>query len=148
MRKVSEIKLSYKSKVKASNRPQIRCSQDAVDILLQYWDEDEMELLENFNILLLDRANRVMGFVNVSKGGIAGTVVDAKIIFATALKARASAIILSHNHPSGNLHPSSADIEITKKLRAGGKLLDIFVLDHVILTPSKAYYSFADEGLI
>jgi len=143
---VSEIKLTYKTRVKSADRPQIRNSQDAFDILWGYWNEDEIELLENFNILLLDRANRVLGFAHISKGGVSGTVVDAKIIFATALKARASAIILAHNHPSSNLRPSQADIELTTKLKAAGKVLDISVLDHLILTPDEKYYSFADEG--
>lgn len=118
---VSEIQLTYRSKVKATERPQIRCSGDALNILWGYWSKDDIELLESFNILLLDRANRVMGFINISKGGVAGTVVDAKIVFAAALKARASALILAHNHPSANLRPSQADIDLTRKLKKAGK---------------------------
>ena len=89
-----------------------------------------------------------MGKYLVSIGGLSGTVVDAKIVFACALKARSSAIILAHNHPSANLYPSTPDKNITDKLKKGGELLDIPVLDHLILSPEGGYYSFADEGLI
>ena len=141
---VSEIELTYKSKVKASDRPQVICSRQSYDILLHHWS-DQLEWVEEFNLLLLNRANRVLAFYNVSKGGVAGTVVDAKVVFAAALKLRASGIILAHNHPSGNLQPSIQDLALTKKLVAGAKLLDLAVLDHLIITPY-SYFSFADEG--
>lgn len=144
---VSEINLTYRPKFKASERPKVTSSKDAYDILYNNWDLDKIELLEQFKILLLNRANNVIGIFQVSSGGIAGTVADPKLIFSTALKACASSIILSHNHPSGNLQPSQQDIELTKKIKAGGSYLDIMVLDHVIITPDR-YYSFADEGMI
>lgn len=144
---VSEINLTYRPKFKASERPKITSSKDAYEILYNNWDLDKIELLEQFKILLLNRANKVIGIFQVSSGGIAGTVADPKLIFSTALKACASSIILSHNHPSGNLQPSPPDIELTKKIKAGGSYLDIMVLDHVIITPDR-YYSFADEGII
>ncbi|WP_367389064.1 RadC family protein [Lewinella sp. LCG006] len=141
---VSEVKLVYNSKVKPEDRPQIRKSQDAYWIFEANWG-DQIELLETFNCLLLDRANRVMAFCPISKGGIVGTVVDLRLVFATALKARATSIILAHNHPSGNLFPSNADIALTEKFKQAGDILDIPVLDHLILTPQGKYYSFADE---
>jgi DNA repair protein RadC len=95
--------------------------------------------------MLLNRQNKVTGIFTVSLGGIAGTVADPKLIFGCALKAAASGIILAHNHPSGCLQASHADIDLTKKLRDGGKLLDIQILDHIIIT-GEAYFSFADEG--
>ena len=144
---VAEIQLSYKSKVKASLRPKISSSKDADTVLRQAWNQDHIELIEQFKILLVNRIHKVLGLFEVSTGGIAGTVADPKIIFACALKCAASGIILSHNHPSGNLTPSQADIDLTKKLSAGAKLLDIQLLDHIIIT-SEAYYSFADEGLL
>lgn len=104
-------------------------------------------MLEQFKVVLLSRANKVLGIIQISSGGIAGTVADPKLIFASALKACASSIILAHNHPSGNLGPSQADIQLTRKIKAGGELLDISVLDHVILS-SEGYFPFADEGLI
>lgn len=87
-----------------------------------------------------------MAICPISKGGVSGTVVDLKIVFAAALKGRASSIILAHNHPSGNLKPSQADIELTRKFRKAGEILDISVLDHLILSPDGDYYSFADEN--
>ncbi|WP_369800131.1 RadC family protein [Pedobacter sp. Leaf216] len=106
-----------------------------------------MELLEEFKIILLNRSNKVLGFVNISQGGISGTIADPKIIFAIALKACASSIILSHNHPSGEIYPSDADIKLTRRLVEIGNLLDLQVLDHIIIS-SEAYYSFKDEGVI
>ena len=144
---VAEIQLSYKSKVKASLRPKISSSRDAENMLRKYWSDDLLELQEEFKIILLNRYNKVIGIFTASSGGIAGTVADPKLIFGCALKAAASGIILAHNHPSGSLQASQADIDLTKKLRDGGKLLDIQILDHIIMT-SESYYSFADEGLL
>jgi DNA repair protein RadC len=144
---VSEIEISYRPKFKASERPRITCSKDIYEILSQSWDMNKIDLLEQFKILLLNRGNKVLGIYEVSTGGMAGTITDPKLIFGTALKGCASSIILAHNHPSGNLKPSQADINLTRKVKDGGNLLDIAVLDHLIVT-SEGYYSFADEGLI
>jgi DNA repair protein RadC len=144
---VSEIHLTYKSKVKASDRPKITNSFDSYEIFKAHWS-DQIGFIEEFYMLLLDRSHRVMGRYLVSQGGLAGTVVDAKVIFAAALKCRASCILLAHNHPSGNLRPSQADLNITKKLVQVGKLLDLPVLDHLILSPDGGYTSFADEGMM
>jgi len=102
---------------------------------------------EEFWILLLTRANKIIKKSSISQGGIAGTVADPKKIFKTALEHNASSIILCHNHPSGNIKPSEADIKLTKKLKDAGVLLDISVLDHVIVGDN-TYFSFADENLI
>jgi len=102
---------------------------------------------EEFWILLLNRANKVIIKHQVSKGGVTGTVVDPKMVFKKAVDCMASGIILCHNHPSGNLTPSDADISLTRKLTDAGRLLDIQVLDHIIIAGEK-YYSFADEGKI
>ena len=104
-------------------------------------------LHEEFWIILLSRANKVLHKVLISKGGQAGTIADPKIIFKAALEGNAANIILAHNHPSGNLKPSQADMQLTKKLQEAGKLLDLQVLDHVIFT-ERSYFSFADEGLL
>jgi DNA repair protein RadC len=93
-------------------------------------------------VLLLNRANRVLGCLKLSKGGLTGTVVDLRIL----LKAMASGIIIAHNHPSGNLKPSDADRELTSQIKQAGKLLDITLLDHLILGTEGDYVSFADEG--
>ncbi|MBN2660425.1 MAG: JAB domain-containing protein [Tannerellaceae bacterium] len=108
---------------------------------------DDIEYRERFGILLLSRSMKVLGLAWVSMGGVSGTVVDAKLIFQTALKANASAIILLHNHPSGQLLTSEADRRVTRKIQDGAKLLDIDVPDHIILT-SESYYSMADEGMM
>ncbi|MDO1446972.1 DNA repair protein RadC [Rhodocytophaga aerolata] len=102
---------------------------------------------EEFWVLLLNRANAVIKKVQISAGGVAGTVADPKLIFKTALENLASSIILVHNHPSGNMMPSQADKELTKKMKEAGKLLDIPVLDHVIFA-DRVFYSFADEGIL
>jgi DNA repair protein RadC len=100
---------------------------------------------EAFYILLLNRANRIIKEVQISEGGFSGTVADPKKIFKIALENNASSIILSHNHPSGNIQPSDADIKLTHKLKGAGDMLDLPVIDHIILGEEK-YYSFADEG--
>ncbi len=144
---VSEIQLSYYPKFKISTRPTISSSGDAYKILNEKWDEGKIDFVEQFKVLLLNRANRVLGIFEASTGGVSGTVADPKTIFAAALKANASSIILSHNHPSGNTKPSEADIKLTKKLKEAGSFLEIPVLDHIIIT-SESYLSMADEGLL
>ncbi|MFC3562902.1 JAB domain-containing protein [Pedobacter jamesrossensis] len=143
----AEIEISYKPNFKASERPQIDSSSRAFDILLNSWSEDKIEFLEEFKIILLNRANRVLGIVNISQGGIAGAYTDPKVIFAIALKANSSGIILSHNHPSGNTQPSQADIRLTEKMVKIGELLELPILDHIIVCTDK-YYSFKDEELM
>ena len=144
---VSEIKVSYHPKFNASERPKISTSRQAYDILHQNGDLGRIQMQEQFFILLLNRANNVIGMSEISTGGVAGTVADPKIIFGIALKSNSSGIILAHNHPSGNLKPSSEDLNITRKLVEAGKLLNLAVLDHIILT-AHGFYSFGDEGLI
>ncbi len=102
---------------------------------------------EEFWVLLLNKANEIMTRNCLSSGGFAGTVVDAKMFFKTALDARAAAVIAIHNHPSGNLQPSQADLELTKRLRKAGELLDLPLLDHLIVS-ERGYFSFADEGIL
>jgi len=126
-------------------KPKIVSSKDAYDVIASIL----MDLPhEEFWILLLNRANRVLSREQISSGGTTGTVVDVKILFKKVLRQESiTSIILSHNHPSGNLFPSNADLELTKKIKQAGKLLDIDVLDHLIITDN-GYYSFADEGKI
>lgn len=124
--------------------PQIGSSTDAFKLLQPLFADLNHE---EFWILMLNQANCMIGKHLVSKGGMAGTVADPKIIFKMALEQNAASIILAHNHPSGNLKPSNEDLMITKKLVAAGKMLDLYVLDHLIMT-NKGYYSFGDEGLI
>lgn len=145
--KVTEVELIYHNKTKSSERLTVKRSQDAYDILYKSWDMNKIELQEQFKIMLLDRKNSCIGISTLATGGISGCLVDLKLAFATALKSRASCIILAHNHPSGSTTPSEADKSITEKFTEAGRLLDLTVLDHVIVT-KEGYTSFADEGLI
>jgi len=144
---VAEIQLTYRSNVKPSLRPKINRSNDACEILRQSWDESKIELVEQFKVILTNRANKVLGIFEVSTGGMTGTVADPKLIFVAALKCGATGILLAHNHPSGNLTPRQPGLDLTRKIKEGGKFLEIQLLDHLIIT-SEGYYSFADEGLI
>lgn len=145
--KVAEVELTYKSKVRASERPQINCASDAYELFRQVWEDGKINFVEQFKVLLLNRANRVLGLVHVSSGGVSGTVADPKIIYVAALKANACALIVGHNHPSGSVKPSRADEELTQKMKGAGSLLDIKLLDHLIVS-EETYFSFADEGLL
>ena len=145
---IAEVQLIYKSKVKASDRKKITCSQDAYKIFMENWNPDTIEFVEEFKILLMNRSNSVLGILEISKGGISGTVTDVRLIYQGAIKANASGIIVCHNHPSGNLNPSESDIKITQKIKEAGNLMDIQLLDHLILTMDGSYYSFADNGLL
>jgi len=142
---VAEVRLVYQNHVRPTDRARIQNSRDAYDILKQIWNNETLELREEFKIILLNRANRVLGYYNLSTGGVSGTVADPKLIFQCALKANASSLVLAHNHPSGNLQPSQADIALTRKIKEGGKFLEIQLIDHLIYT-TEGYYSFADEG--
>ena len=102
---------------------------------------------EEFWVLLLNRSNTIIEEQKISQGGLSGTVTDVRLILHEAVVKLASSVILCHNHPSGNKNPSKADIKITEKLVEAGKLLDIQILDHIIITETE-YYSFADEGQI
>ena len=141
---VDEVSIVYHNTVRACDRKKISNSASAYDILRSIWN-DQIDLYESFYILMLNRANKVLGYRCISQGGVSGTVVDPKAIFQAALLCNASSLILSHNHPSGTLTPSEADERITKKLKAAGEFLEIAVLDHLIIGDD-TFYSFADEG--
>jgi DNA repair protein RadC len=142
---VAALELGRRRKeLEPQKKPSITGSKDAYSSL-------QAELLdldhEQFWLLLLKRNNELIKKVQLSKGGVSGTIVDTKMIFKEAINSLASAIILAHNHPSGNIKPSQADIKLTKKLKAAGELMDISVLDHIIFT-NHGYFSFADESMI
>ena len=133
---VSEIELVYKTKIKVSERPKIKSSSDAYEIFKQSWDDNKIEFVEQFKVMLLNRANKVLGIYEVSTGGISGTVADIRLIFAATLKTNSSSLILAHNHPSSNTKPSDADIQLTRKIKEAGKLMDIKVEAPIKLTTS------------
>ena len=140
---VSALELGRRRKNSESkSKTKVRSSKDAYEAISpELMDQP----VEQFWIIMLNRSNHVIKKRLISHGGVSGTVADPKIIFKSALEDLASGIILVHNHPSGNLKPSEADLRLTKKLFDSGKLLEIPVLDHIIFTDS-GYYSFADEG--
>lgn len=144
---VTEIEIKYKNKVKSSERPSVSSSRDAERIFRPIFDEF-LEHHERMYALYLNRANRVLGCLQIGVGGIAGVAADPKVIFQGALKANACGIILAHNHPSGNSTASHADIELTRKVKEAGKFLEIQLLDHIIMLPAEQYISFADEGML
>lgn len=125
-------------------RTTITCSRDIYHIMQPHLQDLPHE---EFWVMLLNRANVVMRTVSISRGGVAGTVADPKLIFKEALEQLASSIVLVHNHPSGNRNPSAADIALTRKLKEAGQLLDLPILDHLIFT-DQGYHSFADEGMM
>lgn len=142
---IAEIKVMYSTnqdeKVKITN------SQNAYKVSLNSWDMNIIELQEEFKILLLNRNNEVLGIYVLSRGGTTATIVDVKLLFSVALKSNTHSIILVHNHPSGNLTPSTSDKDLTSKIKSAGKYLDISILDHLIISRIN-YYSFADNGIL
>jgi len=142
---VAEIKVSYSNtnleRIKVTN------SQILYNLVLKQWDLDLIEFQEEVKIVLLNRANIVLGIYEMSKGGTSGTVVDIKMILGIALKCNASSIVIAHNHPSGTLEPSEPDKSITKKLKEACRILDLNLLDHLIIT-GHGYYSFSDNLLL
>ncbi|MFC4163437.1 JAB domain-containing protein [Epilithonimonas zeae] len=142
---VNEIKLSYSRKGNCERS--IASSRDAVEVFRAHFDAEEMDYRESFFALYLNQANKVLGIKKISECGISSTLVDVRIVMQAALLCNATAMIVAHNHPSGNLKPSSADIQMTSQIKEAGKVLNISLLDHVILT-SDCYFSFADDGLM
>ena len=140
---LAEIKVSYSTRMQ--EKVKVTNSKVVYDLLLAQWNQDIIEYQEELKVVLLNRANVILGVYELSKGGISGTVVDIKMILAVALKCNASGIILVHNHPSGNIEPSGPDIVITKKLKEACKVLELLLLDHLIISKD-SYYSFADSG--
>lgn len=142
---VAAMELSRRRQLsRIEDKPQITCSNDAFNAIAPLL----MDLPhEEFWMLLLNRANRVLRRERISRGGVAGTVVDIKVVFTTALEGQAVSILLCHNHPSGSTNPSQADIDLTRKLKKAGEIMDILVVDHLIIG-DRSYYSFADEGLL
>lgn len=139
----AEIQVSYIPKKTLGNK--ISCSEDAYQLLKDFYPQETISLQERFVIAYLNRAHNVIGVYEASVGGLTGTIADPRLIVSVALKIAATSIILSHNHPSGNLNPSNTDQELTNKIREACKYLDINVLDHIIITP-KTFYSFADSS--
>ena len=143
--KVSEIKVSYSNK--GDKRIKINNSATARQVALSHWDLNIMEFQEEVKVILLNKANMVLGIYELSRGGSTSSVVDIKIILSVALKTHSSSIIVVHNHPSGNLNPSEADKRLTNRLNKACEVIDLVLLDHLIVT-KESFYSFKDNNLI
>ena len=144
---LAEVSIGYRTKIRPSERPKLTKSEDAYKYLKGIYSPDTIEHKEEFYIILLGASSIVLGWVKVASGNIDACMVDPRLVFQSAILGNATAIILSHNHPSGNTRPSQQDIEMTRQLKQGGELLKIKVLDHIIVT-NDSYYSFGDEGTI
>lgn len=140
---IAALELSKRRLKESGNESRkIQSSHDAYEAIKPYLFDLNVE---EFWVAFLNRSNKIIGLKSISRGGIHGTVVDSRVIFKKALDMMSSAIILFHNHPSGNLKPSAQDDTITKQIKDAGKLLDILILDHLIVS-DKSFYSYADQG--
>lgn len=145
--KIPEIKI--KVSLKEGDKIKIGSPDDANNILSMLFDKNTIAWQEEVILLSLNKANEVFGWHRISKGGTTTTIMDPKIIFTILLNTGASGFIISHNHPSGNLNPSEQDLKITQKLKKGGELLDIFLIDHIIMGPENSnYVSLKEKGIL
>lgn len=143
---VAALELGYRRKQSSSlQRPIINSSEDAYHAIAEYLIENDVE---KFLIVLLANNNKIIKIVPISNGGIDETLVDRRVIFKAALEYNAVKIILAHNHPSGDLRPSQADINTTRTIIEAGKIMSIQILDHIIIANDDTYYSFLDNGVI
>lgn len=141
---VSEIQLKYQPQPLTES---IHGAREIHQLLInRVFDPDTIGYKETFKVLLMNNANKIIGYTTVSEGGLTSTIVDIRVVLQTALVTNATTIILAHNHPSGHPHPSGQDDTLTKKIKAACDLLDIRLLDHIIVTPYQSFYSYCDEG--
>ena len=141
---VSEIQLRYRPQPLTET---ISGAKDIHNLLVnRVFDADTIGYKETFKVLLLNNANKIIGYATISEGGLTSTIVDVRVVIQTALVSNATSIILTHNHPSGNPRPSIQDDSLTKKIKSACELMDIRLLDHIIVTPYNSFYSYCDEG--
>lgn len=144
---ITEVELTYKNKIPTVDRILIDDEDAAYDVLMKVWDLEKIDLIEQFKILLLGNKTHLLGVADICTGGVDYCIPDPRVIFATALKANASMIVLAHNHPSGILTPSRDDIKLTEEFAKAARLLKMQVVDHLIVSP-KGYVSMARKGLV
>ena len=142
--KAAEVKLTYVTKQKPSDRFKIKDSNDAAELFFEIWNMETIEFIEEVKMVLLNRDNQVLGIANISTGGISSSIIDTRVILQYAIKSNATSVILAHNHPSGNASPSEADKHITRKIRDALKTCDISLLDHLIITKERGQNSIID----
>lgn len=141
---VSEIQLKYQPQPLTES---IHGAKEIHKLLInRVFDTDTIGYKESFKLLLLNQANKVIGYTTISDGGLTSTVVDVRVVMQTALVTNATSIILAHNHPSGNIYPSSLDDSLTERIKSACELMDIRLLDHIIVTPFDTFYSYCNEG--
>ena len=145
--KVAEVELSYRNRVPYKDRKKVLTSEDAYNLLVNNHDDDTIDYTKTFKVLYLNQASQVVGCFTLSQGGITSTCVDVRNVMQGALLTNAIAMVLAHNHPSGNTRPSREDDRITNQITKAGELLNIRVLDHIIFTREQ-FYSYNDEGRI
>ena len=143
--KVAEVQLSYRNTVPYKKRTQITNAKEAYKVLLKIHNDDTIDYTESFRVIYLNQSNHVLGCRTISEGGLTNTQSDIRTIMQGALLTNAVAMIIAHNHPSGNVTPSEKDIKITSQINKAAKLLDLQLLDHIIYT-RETYFSFADDG--
>lgn len=142
--RVAEIQLKYKPKPFDET---IFSSNDIYHFLMKrVYNEDAIGYKESFKVVLLNNSNKVVGYTTVSEGGLTSTIVDVRVVMQTALVCNATAIILTHNHPSGNVLPSTQDDDITRRIKSACDIMNIRLIDHVVVTPFDSYYSYCDKG--
>lgn len=144
---IREVKITLQKNKTDLEQIKISSSRDSANFFIKQFGES-IEVFESVQVIFLDNSLNSLGWMKVSQGGLNQSIVDVRLIFASALNCLASSFIMCHNHPSGTLKPSSHDINITEQLKEAGKFLNITILDHLIITPNKTYFSFADESLI
>lgn len=145
---LQEMEVVYMPNEALVSTPKISSSEDAYNLLFKSYNPKTIACQEEFIVLYVNRANVPLGIYKAAKGGISSTTADVRLIMSVALKAMASGIIISHNHPSGNVKPSLSDDAITQKMRDAGKLLEIPVLDHIIVAPHHGYFSYVDAWMM
>jgi DNA repair protein RadC len=145
--KTPKLKLILRDKTNPQDRPQITNTRDAAAAFRPHFPPGQLQYREFAFAAYFSADNRVLGVQKLSEGGTASSIIDMKVLFAGALLCGAQSLMLCHNHPSGQLKPSKADLTVTKKAKEAGKLLDIEVLDHIIITAT-SYYSFLENGEI
>lgn len=144
---VVKLSIKYDRLIPSSEMVIINGAEMATAVFRETWNLDHINYLEEFKVMFLNNANKLLGIMDHSMGGQTGTLVDVRIMLATALTVGSNAILLCHNHPTGKLKPSGADKQLTQKLFAAAELMDIRILDHIILT-DESFYSFSDDGIM
>ena len=143
---LNEITVLYERKTIELEKDKIKSSGDVISVLKEVYEKNKISYQEEVIILYLINSNKLLGYQKLCTGGLTSAIIDVRLIYSTALKSLATGIIISHNHPSGNTRPSLQDRNLTKQVKEAGKLLDIKLLDHLILTPDDQYISMADIG--